>query len=151
MPRGGGKSSSLRGYTRVTALKRGKRRTIAWEDSHGKLITDYEYRSRVARKQGWKNASEADRFRKSQTWKRWVLDVSQSRKNYDSKGKYIGPSLSYRSPLMRDAYEVNKRRSEGELLVPEGPNTPLAETELGRLLIGSGRRPDDAFWEYASV
>lgn len=144
MPRGGEGRGPLRGYTRVSKNR--------WRvKSSGREITDYEYRSRIARKNGWKNASEADRFRKSQTWKKWILDISESKKNYDVKGRYIGPDISYRGSAMRDAYLINKRRREGELLVPEGPDTPLVDTELGRLLIASGRRPEDAFWEYVNV
>lgn len=147
MPRSGG-SRPLRGYTRISRARGG-----GWESPRGVWITDYEYRNRIAKKQGWKSAYESDKFRRSQTWKKWVLDIGKTKINYEigphGEEIYIGPDLSYKGEAMRDAYVVQQRRLHGDPIVPDGPDTKMDETELGRLLIASGRRPSDAYWQYA--
>jgi hypothetical protein len=148
MPRGGS-GRPLRGYTRVSRARGG-----GWVSPASVRITEYEYRNRVAKKQGWTNAYQSDKFRKSQSWKKTVLDIGKAKVNYtlDEYGNetYIGPDLTYKGGTMHDAYVVQQRRLKGDLMVPEGQNTKMDETELGRVLIASGRRPSDAVWEYAA-
>lgn len=141
MPRRGKSAKPLRGYTRINKNR--------WRTSSGKEITDYEYRSRIARKQGWDNASQASKFRNTQTWLKWKYEVLKNEENFDSKGKYIGPDLSYRGELMRDAYDIQERAKEGKTSTRrKGEKIRADETELGRLLIAMGRISEDAEWVY---
>lgn len=153
MPRGGRKP--LRGYRRLhPADGRG------YITPNGRIISEYEYRSRVARKQGWKNAYQSDKYRRSESWSKWKADIENSKGNFlldvvgnyklgkHGKPIYIGPDLSYKGETMYDAYVVRQREIKGEVMIPDGPETKMDETELGRLLILTGRRPADAFWVY---
>jgi len=104
----------------------------------------------VAKKLGWKSAYQSDKFRRSEAWQDWLIKIGEAKVNYelDEYGKpiYIGPDVTYRGEIVRDAYVVRQRELRGENLKPEGPAKEMREDELGRLLIGIGRRESDDWW-----
>lgn len=136
-----GRSKPLRGYTKV-----GKSR---WKTPAGKEISDYEYRSRRARKAGWKNYSEVERWRKSPKGREHRYDVLKNDDNYDSKGKYIGPDLTYHGRIWHDWKEVNERQARGERFTTHGQRERADNSAFGRTLISIGKIPQDFEWEYA--
>lgn len=135
MPRGGSKPP--RGYTRVPRSRGG-----GYESPRGVRITEYEYRNRVAKKLGWKSAYQSDKFRRSDTWKTWVIDIGKTKVDWE-----LGeaPDVSYTGELMHDAYVVRQRDLAG---LPRAPGVamPMSDNELGRLLIATGRVSDDQWW-----
>lgn len=145
MPRKGKGDSPkpLRGYRR---LKSGR-----WETPKGykvKEISDYEYRSRVAKKYGWKNYSEYKKYQRRQPYLITQFDVENNPENYDDKGKYIGPDMSYQ--FTRDVFTVERRRQEKEAAITTyGQRRRADESDLGRMLIALGKIPIDYEWEYA--
>lgn len=141
MPRRGSSRKPLRGYTKV-----GKSR---WRTPNGIEISDYEYRSRRARKAGWKNYSEVEKWRKSPFGKEFRFDILNSSSNYDTNGDYIGPDLTYHNRLWHDWKVVHDKQVRGEKFTTHGQRQRADKSALGRMLIALGKLPIDFEWEYA--
>lgn len=127
------KHKPLQGYKKVSQTPR------RWKRGGGPEITDYQYKSRVARKHGWKSYSELDRYKRSQEWKRdWEWSL---------RTRFVASSdTSWDSQTIRDAYVIDRERARGKNETMQMPGVEAKDTPLGRMLIQRGVVPEDHIW-----
>jgi hypothetical protein len=73
------RSKELRGYKPLPRIK-GKRNFLT---PRGKVITEYEYRSRKARRSGFRNYTQQRKLRESQEFKKFRFDILSTEPDAD--------------------------------------------------------------------
>lgn len=104
-----------------------------WETPTGKRITEYEYRSRKARRAGFRNYSDQRRVRESRSFRQLRFQTLSTNPDAD---------LTPGSDLESLIAQVRADRRKGKALTDSGP-----EGDLRELLSAMGA-PDWMFWRF---